>query len=365
MYIPHTINEKTITVILDNVPKTIASSHANFLKIKALLVSGKHDEIPSLIDIKTSIEKLGNGEIEIVGNSVRYLGRLVPDYQAQKLISLHRDGHANINPLKNFIVRLMANPSARAREEFARFADYKELPFDEQGFVYAYKGVDKDLWSISGNKETRVIKGKVNEQGKIFNEIGTDIEVERQDVDDNCNRHCSFGLHAGSFEYAKGFGTRTLLVKIDPADVVSVPSDCNGQKVRVCRYSVVSEYLDQKDITDSVITENHFEDNILEDDYDATDEDYYLAKFKDIVKQYNLTSKDNDLILFYMEEDGWDNHKITSNLIDEFAIYERIDSYFKKKNGHATWKQVQSALKSFQLKQSEIKSIFNKFNEPF
>jgi hypothetical protein len=33
-----------------------------------------------------------------------------------------------------------------------------------------------------------------------------------------------------------------VLVEIDPADVVSIPTDCNFQKLRTCRYKVVAEY---------------------------------------------------------------------------------------------------------------------------
>jgi len=32
-----------------------------------------------------------------------------------------------------------------------------------------------------------------------------------------------------------------MMVEIDPADVVSVPQDCNHQKLRTCRYVVVEE----------------------------------------------------------------------------------------------------------------------------
>lgn len=32
-----------------------------------------------------------------------------------------------------------------------------------------------------------------------------------------------------------------MVVKIDPKDVVSVPSDCSFQKLRACRYIVVAE----------------------------------------------------------------------------------------------------------------------------
>lgn len=366
MYIPHVINEKTITVILDNRPKSISTNHPNFVKIKALLVSGDHDQIPDLVDIKVSIEKIGNGDIEIIGDCVRFQGRLVPNYQAEKLISMYRQGHSNINPLKNFVVRLMSNPSARAREEFARFADYKELPFDEDGFIYAYKGVDDELWSITGNKETRVVSGKVNEAGKIWNGANETIEVAREDVDDDCNRYCSYGLHAGSFEYATGFGTRTVLVKIDPKDVVSVPTDCDGQKVRVCKYIVVSEYKREKDIEDAVIqNDGTTKKKTCQMNSDKCYLDYY-DMFCELVENYDIRPNginhpDSDLIRYYMEQEGMDCKEYIDKLIQNFEIADKIQRYVNRKGGEATLKQIQSALKSYKLKQSEIEEIINDF----
>jgi hypothetical protein len=38
-----------------------------------------------------------------------------------------------------------------------------------------------------------------------------------------------------------GSDSRVVIVKIDPADVVSIPSDYNGAKGRACRYEVIGE----------------------------------------------------------------------------------------------------------------------------
>jgi hypothetical protein len=78
------------------------------------------------------------------------------------------------------------------------------------------------------------------------------IETERRQVDDNTHAECSYGLHVGSHQYASGFrgaNGRLLIVKVNPRDVVSVPSDGAAQKIRTCRYEVVAEenaVLDEK-----------------------------------------------------------------------------------------------------------------------
>ena len=50
---------------------------------------------------------------------------------------------------------------------------------------------------------------------------------------------------AGSYNYAKGYasnGGNLMVVEINPADVVSVPYDCECQKLRTYKYKVVGHY---------------------------------------------------------------------------------------------------------------------------
>jgi hypothetical protein len=76
------------------------------------------------------------------------------------------------------------------------------------------------------------------------NSPGTVVEMERNQVDDNKDQTCSTGLHFCGLSYLDHFGgsdSRVVIVKIDPADVVSIPSDYNGAKGRACRYEVIGE----------------------------------------------------------------------------------------------------------------------------
>ena len=66
--------------------------------------------------------------------------------------------------------------------------------------------------------------------------------MERNEVDDNRDRTCSTGLHFCSQDYLDHFGgQRIMIVKINPADVVSIPSDYNDSKGRATGYEVVGE----------------------------------------------------------------------------------------------------------------------------
>ena len=53
-----------------------------------------------------------------------------------------------------------------------------------------------------------------------------------------------------------------VIVKIDPENVVSVPKDCDCQKLRCCEYSIVRDY------------EGEMEHNLYQDDGEEWEEDY-------------------------------------------------------------------------------------------
>lgn len=361
-YIPHIINEKTITAIIDGEAKVVSSSHRNFAKIKKALITGDFDSVPNLIDEGNALVGIGGGDIQVVGGVVKYQGRDIPNYQAQKLLSMLRDGRKDIEPFKNFICRLMENPSARAREEFARFMDFAELPFDSEGFVYAYKGLNSDYWSVRGNKNTRVLKGKVNEQGQIYNGLGEEIEVDRRDVDDDPSHYCSQGIHLGSHLYATDWSRgKVVLCKFDPKDVVSVPLDCQGQKVRVCHYWVVSDFVNDKPIDKPVISK---EGKLVETSKKTYGKNYnrghYYTKFYWFVKNNGLNINDRDIVLDEMVEDGFTNEVIINELFDKFILAEKISRYIKNKL-RASPRDIQKRFKSEQLSIEQIVEIEDKF----
>jgi hypothetical protein len=73
----------------------------------------------------------------------------------------------------------------------------------------------------------------------------------RAEVDDDRTRTCSYGFHASAYEYAKNFMTfegKMVAVKINPADVVSIPADYGNQKLRCCDYTVMFEVPGAADI---------------------------------------------------------------------------------------------------------------------
>ena len=330
--VPYITSENSLTIFWDGKPYTLRKENANFELAKKALLEARYDDLGDLLDIKKSIENFVQGDIEVKDEVVYYKGHRLHGVVVDKLLDMLRSGMKDSTPITNFITRLQANPSANSVAELYTFLGYKSLPTTPEGKVLGYKGVQSDYWSSTGNADTIVVQGKTNERHQILNEVGATIEVARRCVDDNKDNHCSFGLHVGSFDYASGWSGedgKLLLVEFDPADAVSVPTDCNFQKLRVSKYNVISDITDQKKELDKPVYEankpiygsdsddyvddedDDYEDDYdyvdEEDDYEDEDEDYtdrieshYEANPKDLLANNpHLLDRDNPLVDAY------------------------------------------------------------------
>jgi hypothetical protein len=143
------------------------------------------------------------------------------------MIAMLQEGFP-IEPLVLFMENLMTNPSHRAVNELYGFLENNNLPITPDGHFLAYKKVSEDYKDVYS--------------GTFDNSVGKVCEMERNQVDDDKDRTCSVGLHFCSQEYLNHFGgERTMILKINPRDVVSIPSDYHNSKGRCSRYEVIGE----------------------------------------------------------------------------------------------------------------------------
>ena len=239
--VAYSINESTVTCMLNGQVHTIQRDHPQVGTIlKALHEQLSAEAVLAMFDRLHAVEHYMDGEVEIKGNAVFYVGMEVHNAVADRILEFMRDD-LPYKPLVEFLKNLMRNPSHQSVTELYTFLEHEGLPITTDGHFIAYKGVERNYYSSTGNKRTRVLKGTVDTAGHIYNGIGEEIIVDRKDVDDDRDRTCSQGLHAGSHAFASSWGPKTVLVEINPRDVVSVPSDANGQKVRICHYQVIAE----------------------------------------------------------------------------------------------------------------------------
>lgn len=300
-----TLTNGTLTIIVDSGAQilTARADHPKWNEILDAYKKKDEQSILSLISIKAVIEDYSVGALSVNSAGVTYNGRLIHSIDTERIMAFLKEG-LPYQPIANYMVRKMLNPSARAINELYLFLEHKYMPITPEGMIIAYKGVCNDYYSKNGNKQTVVIQGTVNKEGHILNKIGDVIEIERSSCDDDFRNGCSFGLHAGSLSYAKGWADRVVLVEIDPKDVVSVPEDCNCQKLRCCKYKVIGEYTGQ---LPSHYT-NEFSNNtepVVEDTEDSDIDEYEdeeYSEFLDDNLDSNLKEPDVDFSKIVFEE---------------------------------------------------------------
>lgn len=216
-------------------PVTIHSDHMNYSAVYAALTNGRYDEAVAMATVKSFVTHATGGLVTVTDEGVFYDNNLITGYLTDKIIEFVTRG-LPINNYCLFLNNLMANPSMVSRTELYLFLEAANLPITEDGCFIAYKAVTSDF------KDMRT--------GKFDNSPGAVLEMPRRDVDDNRDRTCSYGFHAAAYNYAKNFMScdgRLVAVKINPADVVSVPSDYNNQKLRCCKYEVLWDIPDAAD----------------------------------------------------------------------------------------------------------------------
>jgi hypothetical protein len=237
-YIGHLETAFNITITTDEEILTVPFSHLNFDKVRDALKMGNYGEAVTLANATKTFNDFGEGKVYIQNGIVYWNGKELDNSLTVRIVRMVREGY-DVSPMVKFLENLMSNPSGRAVKELYRFLESNNLPITPDGYFLAYKNVREDYTD--------------KHSGTFDNSIGAVCEMPRNEVMDDPNQTCSAGLHFCSIEYLKGFwGTsgHTMVVKINPADVVSFPYDYNNSKGRCCKYKVVAEHFD--DVRDTL-----------------------------------------------------------------------------------------------------------------
>ncbi|WP_181273603.1 hypothetical protein [Brevibacterium oceani] len=175
-------------------------------------------------------------------------------------------------PLAAFLERQAENPSMASRREMYDWISAEGLTIAPDGRIVGYKGLDHDGRSVRSGGA--YVDGAWVD-GQVPNPLGAVVSMDRPQVDDDRSRTCSFGLHVGSYAYAQSWSRGIVAtVLVDPADVVSIPSDSGGQKMRTCRYEVVRVEKDSATYLGRVGTVAPDEFVDLDDDEGFEDDDF-------------------------------------------------------------------------------------------
>lgn len=269
MSIAFSMHNDILTVVVKNKVYNIGKDDERYNRVKDALKNNDEEALVRSLDVSQNFQNyITNktcGKVQLVGDKVFMDGKELNNVIVERIRDFAKNGLPFEHLLK-FIENIAKNPSYRAQEELFKFLENKYLPVTEDGCFYAYKSIRNDWKDVYS--------------GTIDNSIGNTISMDRSSVDDNREMHCSKGLHCGAIEYVNNYGgsdKRIIIVKVNPADVVSVPSDYNCQKMRVCKYICWAEYekpLDKPLYSDNIAyVDNYYSQSDDWDEWDDLDDD--------------------------------------------------------------------------------------------
>lgn len=256
-----------VTVYQDgNVYLVSDDTHTNVPDVIEAAQAG--EDVADLVDVGRAIQRkfddVVQGRVAVRGGVVYFDDDPMDGAVAKAIVRFLEEGE-DVTPLVKFMENIMANPQEHSREQFYRWIDHHDFPINDDGCIVAYKGVTDTRKSIHSGGA--YVDGEWV-TGRIPNEHGSVITMGRSDVAHDPNTACHTGLHAGTWDYASSFGSVVLHVLINPRDVVSVPNDCESQKVRVCRYEVLG-------VTEGEYSGSRYVPDEAAFDEDDIDEEYY------------------------------------------------------------------------------------------
>lgn len=230
----------------------------NFEMLRKSLLSEDWDAVVGGLSAKATIQKWSRDRFKIDGNHVMFDDVELPSDLSSRISEMVRKGE-DAKPFFNFWERLRKNPSYRSVHQLWNFLKNKNIPLTPDGHFLAYKSVRDDY--------------KDHHSGTFTNKPGTVNEMTRNQISDDSDHECDPGFHVGAIEYARTFGSggRVVICKVDPEDVVSVPRDYNGQKMRVCKYEVIGNYGDDLSSTLHAQDESELVDDAIGDDAEGED----------------------------------------------------------------------------------------------
>lgn len=227
--VAYIITGDSIVLTVGDDTEIVDSSHQNYKQILVAIVSENYKEAYDLMNISKAITAFTKGAITVKGGELHYGEMQLKSTLVDRILALMAEGDEGFKRLVAFLERLLENPSPRSVQELWGFVSHLDVEIDQEGYLIGWKNVNSR-------------GGKLFDchTGKVPNDVGNIVEMPRHMVNDNKDQTCSQGLHVAAWGYLRHFsGNTTLKVRVDPADVVSIPTDYNDQKMRAAKYEVI------------------------------------------------------------------------------------------------------------------------------
>lgn len=290
---PYMLSNKTVTIILNGKQFTYTSSQPYFDELKKLLSQPtdkiKWDEVVDIINAEEHLINYTGKNISVCNGRFYYRNTEGTTIELAENAIINRilDMQSKRKPFDNmlkFLDNLAANPDIVAINELYLFLSDCDMPITDDGHFLAYKKIRKDYTDCY--------------TGTICNKVGTLVTMLRDNVDNDRTRTCSNGLHFCAKGYLPHFGDDDeviVAVKVNPADVVSIPADYHNMKGRCCQYYVVSELNENQSLEDFVSVETDVQRVVTAENPDNVIIPL-TAKKQDFVKEENKPEETADVI---------------------------------------------------------------------
>lgn len=193
-----------------------------------------YDRLISLSNVYLALSKWSNNDLVITRTSATYKGQPIAQEMTEFLVKVfleNPDAEDTFEAWSQYL-SLATDPdvSFKVANRLFMFIQKNDLTITPEGKVLAWKVVRPDY--------------KDKHSATYDNSVGQVLEMPRSQVDDDDNSYCSYGFHVCSWDYLRSFastGDPVMQVEVDIKDIVAIPLDYNGEKVRVCKYTVVAE----------------------------------------------------------------------------------------------------------------------------
>ena len=217
------ITENGIAIFHNGTHSVIGDDHQLFDQISEAVKNKNYDRVLELADLRQSVKAFltPDNAFTLENDLIVFEGRSFSQAVTDKVLRMIQGGNPAA-PLYAFLRNVRQNPSVVAQDELLLFCAANGFMITEDGFILAYKKVTADY--------------KDCHTGTVDNSVGQKPSMAREAVDPDRDRTCSRGFHFAAYNHAKDFGgAHLMLLRVNPADVVAIPSDYDNEKGRVGR----------------------------------------------------------------------------------------------------------------------------------
>jgi hypothetical protein len=261
--IPFTMTNDSITVILDGKTYTVQANTPQYHGLRDCIFRADWDAISKHVSSTGALQQWLGDKFTVDGRTISYGGEALPESLSQRIWTMATAGESS-GPLFAFYERLSRNPSRRSVQQLWDFLAHTGIPLEPDGTFLAYKGVRIDFLD--------------QHSSRFDNSPGQTHMMPRNQISDDPRHVCHEGFHVGALQYASGFATRVVIVRVDPEHVVCVPYDHSYQKMRVCQYTVVGNHVGVEPLASTTYTPDVVETDDAEwggdvEDLESDDDD--------------------------------------------------------------------------------------------